>query len=201
MVDQKEENALKKLRQDCWNDALHTFGTGYLYSLRAETLRNKLKAITFLGIVTPALVGLIALGYEPNSTIFIISVAVAIPIGILQLALSILSVTYGWNDLYPNYVESSIENSFLARQYEQLAKFPPQVFDELKREKEKIDIKKSGRDKEDNKNSLSEKERRKGMRWALRNYKRSCAGCNQIPTSMNSTTCDICGDFKTKLFK
>lgn len=189
------ENNLDKLRQECWDNALHSFGTGYVYSDRAIKLKQYLKFISFLGTLVPLLLGGLVAAYGINPTILGWGLAIITPFGIIQLVLSAWSVHSSWNDLYSNYLESSLENSRLAQEYETLGKYPPNEFSQLKQEKEKIDIKKANRDKEDNKNPFSEKERRKGMRWALRNYKRSCAGCKEIPISMESIDCDICGKF------
>ncbi|WP_052600199.1 mobilome CxxCx(11)CxxC protein [Aureispira sp. CCB-QB1] len=190
-----KDNHFDKLRQECWNDALHTFGTGYIYSERAINLKWYLRSISFLGILIPILLGGLVVAYGTKSAALGWGLVITSPFGIAQLVLSAWSINSSWNDLYSSYLESSLENSILAREYETLAKYPPSEFEELKQEKEKIDIKKANRDKEDNKNPLSEKERRKGMRWALRNYKRSCAGCNEVPKSMESTNCDVCGKF------
>lgn len=192
-----EEDNFNKLRLECWDDALHSFGTGYLYSLRGEDLKRKLKIIDFIGVVTPASVGGVALGYGLYPSILAFTIPIAVLVGIVQLIFSIWSITSGWSSLYPNYLESVIENAALAIEYENLAKFPPNGgFNELKIEKEKIDIKRANRDKQDNKNPLSEKEKRKGMRWALRKYQRACAGCNIVPVSMESTKCNVCGNFE-----
>jgi mobilome CxxCx(11)CxxC protein len=112
------------------------------------------------------------------------------------LFLSICSIVYRWSDVYQLYLESFADNNSLASEYEQLVKFTDKDFDTLKIEKDKLDIRKDNRTKQDSKNSLSEKECRRGMRWSLRNYQRSCAGCGKIPTDMENTSCGVCGNFK-----
>lgn len=195
MEDSKEKKLLDKLKRECWDDALHAYGTGYIYSLRAKRIRTGLQAISLLGIAVPGILGGIVFGYGLDSSVPTWTIVVATPLGILQLFLSICSVVYGWSDIYQFYLESYAENSSLASEYEQLVKFTDKDFDTLKIEKDKLDIKRNNRTKQDSKNSLSEKECRKGMRWSLRKYQRSCAACSKIPTSMDSTSCGVCGNF------
>ena len=42
---------------------------------------------------------------------------------------------------------------------------------------------------------VTDKEKRIGMRFGLRELSRKCVGCNEIPLSMNTSNCDICGNF------
>ncbi|MDR3625278.1 MAG: hypothetical protein P4L45_00510, partial [Ignavibacteriaceae bacterium] len=47
----------------------------------------------------------------------------------------------------------------------------------------------------DNQQYITEKEKRMGMRAGLRQFKRACAACKQVPVSLKSTNCDVCGNF------
>lgn len=59
----------------------------------------------------------------------------------------------------------------------------------------KLKTKQDARDIQDEKHSISEADEKRGMRYALRNYQRTCVSCGQVPTSMTSTSCNICGNF------
>lgn len=189
------ENLYDKLRKEGWNNALHAYGTAYIYNLRGKSVQKKLQLITFLGILVPLLVGSIALGYGYNNNILDVVLKIVIPISVIQLIVSTWSLVARWNEANAYYMESSISNSNLSIKYQNLSKFPPKDLGNLRDEMEKIDIEKTQRDIQDKKYSFSEKEKRKGMRYSLRKFERSCAGCGEIPKSMGATDCDICGKF------
>lgn len=190
-----DENLHDKLRIESWNNALHTYGTAYIYNKRNRGLRNRLKWITFLGIIVPILIGAVATGYGIESEYLKVIILITTPISIVQLIISTWSLIAKWNDTSEYYTETSISNNDLSANYVDLAKYPPPKEEDLKNELEKINIKKGQRDIQDSKYSLLEKEKREGMRYALRKFRRECVGCNETPTSMNSTECEICGKF------
>ena len=190
-----EENLYNKLRQDLFNKALHSYGTGFIRSESSKRIQKSSTILTFLGILVPILVGGIVTTYGTESNILKYAIIIAAPISLVQLVLSVWSIVNRWNEKQAYYLESQIENYSFASKYETLAKFPPEAYEELKKESEKIDLLKHGRDIQDSKEELSEKQKRKGMRYALRKYKRICAGCNIVPISMKPTDCEICGNF------
>ena len=190
-----EKDIHNRLRQDAWNNALFSYGYGYLFSHRANKLNKKLILITFLGILTPLLIGGIVTTYGTTSPILKYLLIVTAPISIIQLVISVWSIVANWNTSYAYYLETYLDNYNLAERYENIGKYPSESNKDLKNEIDKIDILRSNRDKQDSKYPLSDKEKRKGMRYALRKYKRSCAGCDTIPTDMKSTECGVCGKF------
>lgn len=194
MTDLQQQNFDKK-RHDCWNNALHSFGYSYLYSLRAENHKKILKFNTFLGILIPIIIGGVVTTYGLDSEFLKILLVIAAPLSLIQLILSVYIVSYNIEDKYSYYLESAHDNSQIADEYEKLGKYPPQTLNELDIELDKLKIKRNNRESLDNKFPFSEKEKRKGMRYSLRNYKRSCAGCNIIPTDMIATDCGVCGQF------
>lgn len=185
-----------KMRQDCLNSAFHSFGYAYIYSLRGIYLRKKIKFNTFLGIIVPLLVGGIVSTYSTSESILQIILYVAGFFSLIQLVLSALSLSYNWEDNYSYYLESSNDNNTLSNEFKQLYKYTPKRINELKKEKDKLDFRHKMRSDLDSKYPLKEEEKRKGMRYSLREFKRSCSSCGKIPTDMKSTTCGVCGNFK-----
>jgi mobilome CxxCx(11)CxxC protein len=51
----------KKIKQTCWDNAIHSYGTGYIFQQRAALFRNRIKLLTFLGIVVPLSIGSIVM--------------------------------------------------------------------------------------------------------------------------------------------
>ena len=52
------------------------------------------------------------------------------------------------------------------------------------------------REAQDNKQSISEAEKRAGMRASLRQLQKECVNCKTIPISMIASDCPICGRFR-----
>lgn len=195
-----KETLYDSLRVECWNNALHQYGYSFIYSERARHKKKLIKAINFLGIIVPVCVGGIVTTYNLSGNILDIVIVIAGTLSFIQLLLSVLSLNYGWDDLYSYYLESSHDNSILSDDYEKLFKNYPadyseECLDQLKSEKNKVDLKHSIRTTQDNKYPLTEPEKRKGMRYALRKFRRECAGCEQTPIDVKPTDCPVCGQF------
>jgi mobilome CxxCx(11)CxxC protein len=193
---ENQNNNFDSILQDCWDDSLHSFGTAYIYSKKSKIIGRYLKANNFMGIIIPVLIGGIVTSYgitieTLNKILFFAS-----PFSLFQLVLSVLSLNNKWDDAYSYYLESANDNSQLSNDYKNLAKYPPLKLNELKSKKALIDVKYSIRGTTDGKYTLSPKEKREAMRYALRNFQRSCAGCGIIPKDMISTECGVCGKFK-----
>lgn len=190
-----QTDLITQKRQDCWNGALHAFGYGYLYNQKAGRLKKLLKFNAFLGILIPLLIGAVVTTYGLESNYLEPILFISAPISILQLVLSVWIVTNNLEDVYSYYLESSHDNYSIATEYENLAKYPPKILNNFDSEIEKINIKRNHRDLLDNKHPVTDKEKRKGMRYSLRKFKRSCGGCNEIPIDMIATDCGVCGKF------
>ena len=182
-------------RHDCWNGALHAFGYAYLFSKKAELLKKILNLNTFLGILIPLIIGGVVMSYGLQSSLLKLLLTIVIPFSLLQLILSLYIVSYNLEEKYSYFLESAHDNSQISKEYECLGKYPPENIKDLNIEMDKIKIKRNNRDSLDNKYPISDKDKRMGMRYSLRNFKRSCAGCNKIPIDMKSTDCGVCGNF------
>jgi mobilome CxxCx(11)CxxC protein len=184
-----------EILQDCWDNALHSFGTAYIYSNRSVIKGFLLKLNNFLGIIVPLLIGGIVTTYTFSSKILSNIIYLAGIVSIGQLILSFLSINNNWGDSYSYYLESCNDNSQLSNDYKNLAKYPPVKTNEFQSKKEIIDIKSRIRSNSDNKYPLSLKERREAMRYSLRNFQRSCVNCGKVPFDMIATDCGVCGRF------
>lgn len=194
-MNNEEQKNTEKVLQDCWDEALHAFGTAYIYSKKSKVIGRYLKAVNFLGIIVPVTIGGIVTSYNLSPETLNTILILAAPFSVIQLILSILSLNNKWDDMYSYYLESTNDNSQLSNDYKNLAKYPPDELKELKSKKELIDVKYSIRNTNDTKYILSLKEKREAMKYSLRNFQRSCAGCKVIPIDMISTDCGICGQF------
>ncbi|HUX59547.1 MAG TPA: mobilome CxxCx(11)CxxC protein [Bacteroidales bacterium] len=185
---------MDELRKECWNNALNAFGTAYIFRKKAEKYKKLTSRLKFFGIAVPLTVGATAIGYGFNSEILKMSVILALPLTIIQLIVSLNAIINQWDNELSYSYESASENLVIALGYETIAKNPPKKSD-LIVEMQVLKTKQESRDMQDDKHSISERDERMGMRYALRNYQRPCAGCGIVPESMIATECNICGNF------
>lgn len=197
-VRQPATDEATKIRSRCWDGALSTYATSFIFQRRARTLGVKLNVITYVGFAVPMIVGLIALSYGYLKSLAVIF-AVAAAFGIVQLVVSLWSVIGGWVAGYSYASTSAAANSALALKYEDLASNPPSDPTALRHEYEKLAIRDEGRQEQDYQQAVKESEKRMGMRAALRKYRRPCAGCGDVPTSMKATGCGVCGNFRYRI--
>lgn len=185
---------LETYRTDCWNGALHTYGTSAVFQRRAIGLRQKLRILNYIGIAVPLLVGGLVVSYGAVKILPII-IGVASAIGLVQLAVNAWAMTAGWVEAYSYAVGSVTENDSLANRYQDLAKNPP-LLDEMRQRYDKLQHEDGVRRSRDNEQGVTAAEKRYGMRAALRKYQRKCSACTQVPTTMKPGNCGVCGDYK-----
>lgn len=183
------------LRQLCWTRALHSHGSGYIFSRVAQSHRKRLRWLTFFGIATPLLVGSIALTFGTDTLGFAALLIVASVVGVAQLVIAAWALVAGWENSFSYASESTADNYRIADAFERLAMENPS---DLAQRFAVLDAEYQSRSASDNKQHFPDALHRLGMRAGLRRFQRSCAGCKQVPTSMESTSCSVCGNFETR---
>jgi len=195
------EEQTKILKKESWNNAFHTFGKGYIFDKRAEKYSKYINMLKVFGIVTPVAVGAAATGYGFDSQILKYTITIAIPTSIIQLIFSVFAVIFKWDDELAYSYEASQDYNNLSSSFKSLAQMPPKSLDEFKSKLDILSTRYQARSEQDAKHSIKEWELRKGMRYALREFQRECVGCKKIPTSMESTDCNVCGNFESEFKK
>jgi mobilome CxxCx(11)CxxC protein len=180
---------------ECTKAAINCFGTAAIFERRVNSLRSKTRFLTFLGIALPVTVGATAGAFTLDSkitgTVLIVSTIVSIPLAIF----SVWSLVARWDDSLSYYLESKSDNELLAKQFRRLSSDPNIDQQSFQQQFSVLDAQNESRKKQDDKYPLTEKENRRGMRIALRNYSYPCAACQIIPISLVSTSCPVCGQF------
>ena len=185
---------IDEIRGSCWDKAVHTYATGHIFEDRARSLGRKTRSLEFLGLVVPVAMGGIVISFGTNFRYESITLAVAGILGTIQLIASVWALVASWRDNYAYAHESMNSNYRLAENFEELASNPPSKPEaESKYQTLKAEDKVLRR--RDQRQEITEKEKRKGMRAALRKYQRECAGCGEVPKSMSPSNCDVCGNF------
>jgi mobilome CxxCx(11)CxxC protein len=179
--------ALDPLRQDCWDHALHSFAAAAIFERRIRSLSRRLRFLTFLGIVVPALFGALVLGFGLTPDALKWSAAAAAIVGSIQLVASIWSLVVGWDQRLAEASQGMDANSRLCQAYRRLGADPPSDI------RTRYDILEATR--QEQRAMFNDAEKRFGMRAGLREFQRPCAGCNEVPTSMKPSSCNVCGNF------
>lgn len=188
---------IETLRKNCWDSALDSFGYVYIFDKRANWFGSLVNWLKVFGVLVPSLIGAAALGGYTNDFL-IYAINIAVPVTIIQFGFSILAIIYKWDDELSYSFESSQSHNTIAKRFKRLAELPDENHSQFNLEYEKLEIEYTQRCQQDLKHNLKEWELRKGMRYALREFKRECEGCKITPISMDSTNCPVCGMFSLK---
>lgn len=195
MIDNPAQLDRNRLRQLCWNQSVRCFATAYIFERRSNILKRNLQTLTLLGIGMPIFTGSIVLSFGRDIKVLPAIIALFGVLGVIQSVLSVLSLVAKWEDKLAYSMKSNSLNRALCLRYRRLAENPPSDdilathFNLLEDEYGKQDI-------EDENQGVTDEERRRGMRAALREFKRPCATCGETPISMNPSDCGTCGQFR-----
>jgi len=104
-------------------------------------------------------------------------------------------LVFKWDDELAYSLEATRDHNLLSQDFKTLGQFPPVTLEDFSNRYNILNEKLKSRNEQDVKHDLSDKERIKGMRWSLREYKRPCVSCGKIPYSMEKTDCPVCGKY------
>ncbi|MEW2309002.1 mobilome CxxCx(11)CxxC protein [Streptomyces sp. NPDC006864] len=185
--------SITDLQQKCWEAALHAYGTAHIFQRRAVALKRKNDALSYVGLVVPVLVGGLA-GTFGQADLWSVGIAVAAVVGVAQMAVNLWALIKQWPGELSYSSASSTANESLARRFTTLAANPPAI-QAMQAQFNMLEVEDHARRAMDNEKAVTEKERRRGMRAALRQYQRPCVACSQVPTTMDPSGCGVCGKF------
>lgn len=188
-----EEIRIENIRRDCQDKKLHAYGFSYLYTLKAQKYERGLQIINYIGLAVPLIIGGFVMTYGTDHIGGLIIVGGSVLL--VQLAFSAFAMVFKWDEELAYCIEAAREHSFLAQDFTALGAFAPRDYDELVSRYSTLRERNRSRSSSDLKHDVGEKAKIKGMRWALREFQKECAGCHIIPLSMNKTDCTVCGKF------
>lgn len=184
-----------QIRQDCWTKAINCLATSFIFQHKAKKYGDYLRYNSILGLIIPILIGSIAATYGTNSPSLKWALIIAAPFSILQAILSGLALANKWESNLSYSLESQTANRELSDNFAELAKYPPSDIYDLQKKNEVLITIDKERTKQDEKVHFSDKENRKGMRYALMILQINCAVCGHKPINMTPTECTNCGKF------
>ena len=187
------ENNIEKIRQDCWDNTLDAIAYSYIYQLKIKSINFWLRISKILGIIIPVFLGGVLTSTYNSPEYISMAFWIKSPLELGQLVLSTILTINGADENVLKYSTKAAEYSVIETEFRQMARYPnSDEFEYLKKFEILIE-----REKGISKANLevTDKEKRIGMRFGLRELSRKCVGCNEIPLSMNTSNCDICGNF------
>lgn len=193
-------DSLQVQRQHCVAEALHCFGTSAVFGEHARLLRRRIRWISYLGVALPGLVGVAVGSFGLTAGVTAIFITIATICSVPLFALSAWSLAQGWPDQLAYAEESRTANRRLSDAFARMAKDQSLSNDDFNTELRLLDQENDARSTLDEKQYVSEDEKRFGMRTALRQMQKACAGCSKVPQSLDSTDCNLCGSFKLRKF-
>lgn len=186
------------VKAEIWDRAFYATATAAIFGYRAEVLKRRLRLLTFVALVVPIAVGGLALAYGAGFRYLSVAVGIGAAIGVLQLVISLWSVIALWVEEYGYSITSLVENQRLARDLEGLAKAPLMDSRALWHRYELLKVMDDARQDQDYGHAITDEEKRRGHRAALRERARKCNGCGEVPTTMEPSGCGVCGNFKNR---
>lgn len=185
----------ESLQRECWDAALHAFGTASIFDRRALVLKRYLRRLSYVGLVVPVVVGSSVMAFNQFDALPLMIIVGGL-IGVGQMAVSAWSLTAGWVDKHAYAVSSNVDNKRLSEDYRTLASRPPSSGKTFRERVELLNVANRARKDNDEQQEITSDEKRFGMRSALRNFQRPCGGCHIVPIGMKPSDCDVCGNYQ-----
>lgn len=192
---QADEEKTLLIRNTCMDMSIQCFGYHYIFDKRAIRFGKYVRILQIVGIVIPAVLATSLVNFRNVSWLSpFLDVLLAI-VSIGGFGLSIIALISGWDNKLSYSHEASHSYNYLHDHFLRLSKFPPSTLPLLNEQYLVLNTEYRTRTQQDSKYEVSDKERRMGMRAALREYQKKCVSCKEIPESMTATNCHICGNF------
>lgn len=171
---------------------VHAWATHFAASRRIRVTRNWLRALSFIGMAVPILIGVYYTNFGADwvlATAKTTSAILAIPLFII----SAWAVVNKWDDQLSDALESAVANRRFADRLQLL--FDNPVLDEAGKWSalQAIAQEATEQNRRDDEIGFSDWELRIGHRKALKQLRLRCATCDQEPRDLASTSCDTCG--------
>jgi mobilome CxxCx(11)CxxC protein len=176
-------------------DVVDAYASYFLFNDRVRRLRFRIQAMSFLGLVAPLLVGAAATSYGFTSNVTVVFIALAAVANIILAPLSLWALISKWDDQLTYSIGSAAENRKYWDMLRTIYDDKSIGDDEANKKTQQVRQLAAERNKTDDEQAVSEREKRMGHRAALRQMRLPCIECKQIPTTIKPTKCSICGSF------
>lgn len=180
-------------KKECFDCEFYSFGTTKLFENRANKYGTRLKRITFLGLLSPVILGGFVAAFSTDSEILkkiLLPLCGLLTIG--QAIYSLFSLTYKWDEKYSYAIGAIKDNARLTSEFSELKKLADsEISEQYPKLREEYDRQLAA----DTSQSITKEEERYSMRQSLFHFKSQCPTCNETPKKLAPTDCDTCGNF------
>jgi len=183
---------LVDMKKECFDCEFYSFGTVKIFEKRVSHYGTWLKRITFLGLLSPVLLGGFVAAFNTDSEVL---KQILLPLcGLLTIAqavLSLFSLVYKWDEKYSYAIGAVRSNTRLITEFSKLKKSSGKLKELYQPIRDEYDR----QNESDMTQIISDEEKRFAMKYSLFHFKSTCLTCNVKPINLNPTTCDTCGNF------
>lgn len=189
---------IEQLQLKCWQSAIHTRATAFIFEHRYRLLRRQLRAVEAAAVIVPASFGCFILAAGSSSTSWLLPAGTVA--ALLSGLASILASSLQWRERMSKSLVSFRENDRLTARYERLAGEPPKRKDDFVQAKARLDDIDEAQTGIDVEHGVTDEEKRMGFREAHRLRNRPCLECDTVPPSLEPSDCGACGNFNLRRF-
>lgn len=181
------------LKKECFDCEFYSFGTTKLFEGRANKYGTRLKRITFLGLLSPIVLGGFVAAFSTDSEVL---KQIFLPLcGLLtvgQGVYSLFSLTYKWDEKHSYSIGAIKDNARLTSEFNKLKKLDDS---DIKESYQKLREEYDRQLVADTAQSITKEEERYSMRQSLFHFKSKCSTCELVPKKLAPTDCDTCGNY------
>jgi mobilome CxxCx(11)CxxC protein len=117
-------------------------------------------------------------------------------LSVIQVGVSIASLVKKWPEELAYSNKSAAANFQLSDEFKLLGLTAQNPTPTLQHDFALLVGKDQARCEQDAEKHVTEKEKCWGHRHGLKQFRRACAKCNEVPFDMKPSNCSVCGDFK-----
>lgn len=173
--------------------ALQAFGTAAIFERRAIRTARKLRVLMFLGLAVPVTIGGLVAAFGAHFAALETLLVIGGLVAACQAIWSLWAIVAGWDSILAYSRESHTDNIGLYKRFLDLAQSNGATDIEVRLRV--LEAENNAREVQDQQRDIGDDEKRFGMRSALRQLRRACVACKQVPTSMEASQCGVCGRF------
>ena len=173
-----------------WEKEFHAFGTKAFFERRANSLRTKLKLLSWASLVVPLIVGALLASFDSPAVTFWTKLISGLLAGGLS-AIGLWAVVAGWTESLSKAERSMLANIDLGERWLDIQSYAgPDLEARLAALKERD----RAQEQNDQLEGVSATDKVFMMRAALFHFRKPCAVCGAVPTSLNpgKSICAMC---------
>lgn len=178
--------------QFCWEKEFHAFGTKCFFERRANSLRLKLKLLSWASLVVPLAVATLLGSFDSPQVTFWTKLVSGLLGGALTF-IGLWAVVAGWTDSLSKAERAMLASIGLGDSWREMKTYGGVDFDTRLAALKERD---RAQEQLDQLEGVSMKDKAWMMRAALFHFRKPCQACNVVPTSLKfgKHTCAMCAN-------